>query len=127
MPTVLVVDDEASIRELLRRILEGAGYTVAAAGDARSALAAMAEHSPHVVFLDVHLPGSNGLWLADQIQARFPTSATVLATADRDIPPVENLRRGIIGYLMKPFGRADVLRAAEDGVNWSAALRNLQH
>lgn len=127
VPTILVVDDEASIRELLRRILEPEGYTVAVASSAHDALQAMAEHSPHVVFLDVHMPGANGLWLADQILRRFPTAATILATADRDIPPAEHLRRGIIGYLVKPFQRDDVLKAAQDGVNWSAALRNLQH
>jgi CheY-like chemotaxis protein len=127
MPTVLVVDDEASIRELLRRILEPAGYTVADAQDAPSALAAMSAHSPHVVFLDVHMPGENGLWLADQIREQFPTAATVLATADPDISTSDRLRRGIIGCLLKPFKRDDVLRAAEDGVQWAAALRNLQH
>jgi CheY-like chemotaxis protein len=127
MPTVLVVDDEANIRELLRRILEPEGYTVADAEDAPSALAAMSAHSPHVVFLDVHMPGENGLWLADQIQQKFPTSATVLATADPDIAAADRLRRGIIGCLLKPFHRDDVLRAAEDGVQWAAALRNLQH
>jgi CheY-like chemotaxis protein len=127
MPTVLVVDDEATIRELLRRILEPAGYTVTDAQDAPSALAAMAAHTPHVVFLDVHMPGENGLWLADQIREQFPTSATVLATADPDISTNDRLRRGIIGCLLKPFKRDDVLRAAEDGVQWAAALRNLQH
>src|SRR5918999_2975966 len=123
MPTGLVVDDEANIRALLRRILEPEGYTVADATDARSALAAMATLTPHVVFLDVHMPGENGLWLADQIQQQFPTSATVLATADPDIPTADRLRRGIIGCLLKPFNRDDVLRAAADGVQWDAALR----
>lgn len=124
---VLVVDDHAPIRELLRRILEPAGYVVFTAEDAHTALAAMAEHNPHVAFLDVHMPGADGLWLADQIREQFPTAATVLATADRDIPAVQNVRRGIIHYLVKPFQRDEVLRAAEDGVRWSEALRNLQH
>jgi CheY-like chemotaxis protein len=127
MPTVLVVDDEANIRELLRRILEPAGYTVADAQDAVSALAAMAACHPQVVFLDVHMPGENGLWLADQIRQQFPTSATVLATADPDIRSDDRLRRGIIGCLLKPFNRDEVLRAAEDAVQWAAALRNMQH
>ena len=127
MPTILVVDDEESIRELLRRILEPEGYTVALASDSKGALAAMTEHSPHVVFLDMHMPGEDGWWLADQIQRQFPTSATVLATGDQDVSSSGNLRRGIIAYLVKPFQREDVLRAAQDGVNWAAALRNLQH
>jgi len=124
---VLVVDDDASIRELLRRILEPAGYQVVVAQDAASALAAMAEHSPQVAFLDVHMPGENGLWLADQIRDRFPTAATVLATADSHLSPIENVRRGVIGYLIKPFLHADVIRAVEDGVAWARALRDMQH
>jgi two-component system alkaline phosphatase synthesis response regulator PhoP len=126
-PTVLVVDDDASIRELLRRILESAGYHVVTAHDAPSALEAMAAHGPQVAFLDVHMPGANGLWLADQIREQFPTAATVLATADRDLSPIENVRRGIIGYLVKPFLRDDVIRAVQDGVNWARALRDIQH
>jgi DNA-binding NtrC family response regulator len=124
---VLVVDDDASIRELLRRILEPAGYRVVFAQDATSALAAMSEHSPQVAFLDVHMPGEDGLWLADQIRDRFPTAATVLATADSQLSPVENVRRGIIGYLVKPFLHDDVIRAVEDGVAWARALRDMQH
>ena len=124
---MLVVDDDASIRELLRRILEPAGYTVVTAHDAVSALKAMKAHSPHVAFLDVHMPGPNGLWLADQIQTQFPTAATVLATADRDLSPVEHARRGIIGYLVKPFQYEEVIRAVQDGVNWARALREIQH
>jgi DNA-binding NtrC family response regulator len=124
---VLVVDDEAAIRELLRRVLEAEGYAVWTAHDAHSALALMAEQGAHVVFLDVHMPGANGLWLADQIREQYPTAATVLATADATIPPVQNVRRGIIRYLVKPFQRDDILRAVEDGVRWSEALRNMQH
>lgn len=124
---MLIVDDDASIRELLRRILEPAGYTVVTAHDAPSALTAMKDHEPHVVFLDVHMPGPNGLWLADQIRTQFPTAATLLATADRDLSPIENTRRGIIGYLIKPFQYEDVIRAVEDGVNWARALREIQH
>jgi DNA-binding NtrC family response regulator len=127
MPVVLVVDDEPSIRELLRRILETAGYDVTTAENAASALRAMAAHDPDVVFLDVHMPGENGLWLADQIRHRFPTTATVLATGDLTLSPVENVRRGVIQYLKKPFQHDDVLRAAADGVHWARALRDMLH
>ena len=127
MPTILVVDDEPSIRELLRRILETAGYIVVTAHDAPSALTAAAEHDPHVAFLDVHMPGADGLWLANQFRDQFPTVATVLATGDVNISPFENVRRGIIQYLTKPFRPDEVLSAAVDGIQWAAALRDMQH
>jgi response regulator of citrate/malate metabolism len=69
------------------------------------------------------MPGANGLWLADQIRDQHPTTAIVLATADADIPPTESLRSGIVAYLVKPFRRNQVTRAAEEGIRWSAHIR----
>ena len=118
-----MVEDEEPIRELLRRMLTDAGSTVSPAHDDAMTFALAAEASPDVVFIDLNLPGANGLWLADQIRVRYPTTAMVLATGDAGVPPSESLRRGIVGYLLKPFRRADVLRAAEEGVRWSRDAR----
>jgi CheY-like chemotaxis protein len=123
MPRIIVVEDEESIRELLRRVLVDAGYDVALAPDAPTALTLAAEASPDVMFLDLNLPGANGLWLADQIREQHPTTAMVLATADAAVPPYQSLRRGIVGYLLKPFRRADVIRVAEEAVRWSQDAR----
>src|ERR1043165_3606107 len=108
---VLVVDDDLPTRTILRRFLEPAGHGVREAGDANEALAQITEAAPAIALCDVHLPGANGLWLADQIRMQSPTTAIVLVTGDPDIPPVESLRRGVVGYVLKPLRREELVRA----------------
>lgn len=116
---VLAVDDEEGIRELLRRMLEPAGYLVQTAPDAEHALAMVRTFQPHVLLIDVHMPGRDGLWLADQVRQIAPRSAMVLATFDADIPPTASLKPGIVEYLVKPFDQAAVLKAVEAAVEWA--------
>ena len=120
---VLVVDDDQPTRHILRRFLERAGYWVREAGSAHEALARIAESVPAVALCDVHMPGANGLWLADQIRVQSPTTAIVLVTGDHDIPPVESLRRGVVGYVLKPLRREELVRAVDDGVIWGSLER----
>jgi CheY-like chemotaxis protein len=120
---VLIVDDDAKVRELLRRFLEPAGYSVAEAETAEQAARSVEQTPPAVAFCDLHMPGANGLWLADQIRAISPATAMVFATGDSQIPPVETLRSGIVAYLVKPLTGQRVLGAAADGVRWSADAR----
>jgi CheY-like chemotaxis protein len=122
-PTVLIVEDEAYLRELWRRALIGFGYEVIAVRGALEALPLLT-HEPHVAVCDVHLPGPNGLWLADQIRDASPTTAIVLATGDSTIPPVESLQPGVVAYLVKPFTLKQLQDAAEEGVRWSAVQRS---
>lgn len=61
MKTVLVVDDDPSIRALIRLYLEGAGYAVSEAGDGRQAMRHMAEQRPDLVVLDIFMPEMDGL------------------------------------------------------------------
>jgi len=123
MAKIVVVDDEQVVRELLRRILVEHGHDVEVAPDANSALAVIAKEPPDVAFIDIRMPGANGLWLADQIREQHPTTAIVLATADADVPPTESLRPGVVAYLVKPFRRSQVTRAADEGIRWSAYAR----
>ncbi len=116
---VLIVDDDAKVRELLRRFLEPEGYDVIEATSAEEAVQHVELALPSVAFCDVHMPGANGLWLADQIRALSPATAMVLATGDTEIPPAETLRSGIVSYLLKPFRRSRVVAAVSDGVRWS--------
>src|SRR5687767_96027 len=106
---VLVVDDQSGFRELLKRFLEPAGYEVRTASDAHEALARLADAPPAVAILDVHMPGPNGLWLANQIRSGSPTTAIVLATSDDTVPPVESLKKGVVAYIVKPLQRGAVL------------------
>lgn len=118
-PAVLIVDDDPRVRELLRRWLEPSGYLLRFAPDAHTALTALSHEQPAVVVCDVHMPGANGLWLADRIRAVAPTTAIVLATGDATVPPFESLRKAVVAYLLKPFQRERIVAAVAAGVAWS--------
>jgi YD repeat-containing protein len=123
---VLVVDDEPGFRDLLTRILTRVGYEVRTAADAHGALQSIADLRPAVAICDVHMPGPNGLWLADQIRAASPTTAIILATSDAGIPPTETLREGIIAYIVKPLDRRALLAAVGDAFRAFAANSGME-
>ena len=118
MNSVLVVDDESAIRELLTRWLSAAGYDVRSAPDSAAALVEMARSAADVVMCDVEMPGHDGLWLADQLRERFPHAAMVLATGVDSVPAATSFKPGIIEYLVKPLERARVLTAVANAVRW---------
>lgn len=118
MNAILIVDDEATIRELLSRWLVAAGYEVREAETAEAALDVMGQACADVVMCDIEMPGEGGLWLAQQLRERYPTSAMILATALDDVPPATSFQSGIIDYLVKPFDRIKVLSAVAAGVTW---------
>src|SRR4051812_44142234 len=118
-PYVLIVDDEADVRRLMRRMLETSGVELREAATAEEAIDLVDAAPPAVVFCDVHMPGANGLWLCDQIRSASPGTAMVLATGDADVPAAESFRSGIVAYLVKPLQRRDVVAALEEGLQWS--------
>ena len=126
--SVLIVDDESRIREILSRWLTPAGYETREAADADLALEALAISPADVVLCDVHMPGRDGLWLMGKIRERFPEIAVVLATSDDAVPPTTSLQPGVVEYLVKPFTRESVLAAVARSVEWhrSALLRGPQ-
>lgn len=121
-PYILIVDDDAGVRQLLRRFLTPTGKDVLEAATAEDAIAMVEQLPPAVAFCDVHMPGANGLWLADQIRRASPATAMVLATGDTDVPASESLRSGIVAYLLKPLEQRDVLSAVAEGLRWSARV-----
>ncbi|RDE05165.1 response regulator transcription factor [Sphingomonas aracearum] len=109
MARVLIVDDEPSIRRLLRQTLERARYEVIEAGDARQALAAMEQDRPDAVLLDLGLPGRDGLELVPVI-ARKPAVALLIVSArDRTDDKVAALDLGADDYVTKPFDSEELL------------------
>lgn len=116
--SILVVDDEAPIRELLSRWLEAEGYDLREADSAERALEMMAQRSAAVVLCDIEMPGHGGLWLAEQLREGYPASAMILATALDSVPPSTSFKPGIIDYLVKPFERASVVRAVAASAAW---------
>lgn len=116
---ILIVDDEADIRRVLKRWIGDAGREIAEADSAAAALEAMAEKPADVIFCDVQMPGGrDGLWLTGELRRRYPLSAVVLATGVSTVAPNISLQAGVLAYLVKPFDRERVLEALETAVTW---------
>jgi len=108
---ILVVDDEADIREIVAGILEDEGYGTRTASDSDAALAAIAERRPNLLFLDIWLQGSrlDGLSLLDEIHAQHPDLPVVIISGHGNIETaVSAIKRGAYDYIEKPF-KADRL------------------
>ena len=108
---VLVVDDEADIRELVAGVLEDEGYSVRSAGDSGAALEAIDDRRPSLVLLDVWLQGSklDGLQLLEQIKGRDPTLPVLMISGHGNLDTaVAAIREGAVDFIEKPF-KADRL------------------
>jgi two-component system response regulator AtoC len=109
---ILVVDDDASLRESLELFLSQEGYAVTAAGDANGALACIGEQSFGLVLCDVRMPGIDGLELLPQLVRRAPGTTVIMMSAygNSDLA-VEALNLGAYDYLIKPFQPSEVVLA----------------
>jgi len=120
---VLVVDDEQGLRELLTRWLAGAQYTALEAKSAEEALEVLEQSKDiRMVVADLQMPGNGGAWLVDQMRQRFPSTAVLLATADDSVPGTLSLQPSVVGYLVKPLVRDQMLRLVAEGVRRSDEL-----
>ena len=106
---VLVVDDEAHIREVVQFALEREGYAVHAVGDGKSARAAVAGGGHDLVVLDVMLPDVDGLTLCREIRARSRTPILFLSARGDEIDRVLGLELGADDYLVKPFSPRELV------------------
>lgn len=105
---VMVVEDDAAIRRLVRAALDRSGYGVIEAADARSALAALAIDKPDAVLLDLGLPDRDGLELIGLVKATGAAALVVSARASTD-EKVAALDLGADDYLTKPFDTEELL------------------
>jgi response regulator RpfG family c-di-GMP phosphodiesterase len=117
--SVLLVEDESDIREIMRRWLESGGYAVTTAASAEEALGHL-EASPSAVALcDIRMPGRDGLWLAARIREQYPETAVIMASGVQDAgPAVAGLGEGVVDYLVKPFGGDRLREAVLHGLEW---------
>jgi two-component system, NtrC family, nitrogen regulation response regulator NtrX len=107
---VLVVDDDAGIRDTLRMILEYEGYEVETSADGRTALADLDGGPVDAVLLDIKMPGMDGLEVLDKIVARENAPPVLMISGHGDIATaVESTRRGAIDFLEKPPQRERIL------------------
>ncbi|MDR0212337.1 MAG: sigma-54 dependent transcriptional regulator [Pseudomonas putida] len=102
--SVIVVDDEASIRTAVEQWLSLSGFSVQLFARAEECLAQLPEHFPGVVISDVRMPGMDGLQLLERLQAQDPDLPVILLTGHGDVPmAVEAMRNGAYDFLEKPF------------------------
>ena len=114
MARILIVDDEAAIRELLFRRLTQWGHEVATAHSAEAALKELAKVPAQIVFSDVIMPIHDGLWLASEIRERWPQTVIVAVSGAQDMQTVVKMRQhGAIDYVTKPIGREMLHQALE--------------
>jgi len=107
---VMVVDDEETVRSLLQRTLEEAGYNVVTAANGEEALDKMSQLSIGVVFLDIKMPGMSGMEVLGKLTADWPDTCVIMATAVADAQTaVEAMKMGAYDYITKPFSRDDVI------------------
>jgi two-component system nitrogen regulation response regulator NtrX len=103
---VLVVDDEADIRELVSGVLEDEGYTVRTAADSTAALEAIEERRPSLLLLDVWLQGSrlDGLQILQEVKRRDPNLPVLMISGHGNLDTaVAAVREGAIDFIEKPF------------------------
>ena len=110
---ILCVDDDPSIRAIVRHSLAEAGYSVIASRDGPTALSLLGRYQPQVILMDIEMPEMDGYRTRGEIRQRFPTprARVVFLSGRRTLADVEEARRlGGDDYLIKPFTTADLVR-----------------
>ena len=129
MSRVLVVDDDLTVSDVVRRYLERAGHDVALAATGEDALAWSAEHAPDLVVLDLMLPGIDGLEVCRRLRERSAVPVVMLTALGEEEDRIAGLSLGADDYVTKPFSprelalRVDsVLRRAQAAPAATATL-----
>ncbi len=125
---ILVVDDEADIREIVAGILGDEGYGTRTAADSDSALGAISSRRPNLVFLDIWLQGSklDGLSLLDEVHGQHPDLPVVIISGHGNIETaVSAIKRGAYDYIEKPFKADRLVLIAQRALEASALRREI--
>lgn len=120
MASILVVEDEAAMNDLIRAELEAEGHVVRQAHDGPSALELVKEQTPQLVILDWMLPGLDGLSVCRQLRQDYLMPIIMLTARSEEVDRVLGLEVGADDYLVKPFGVRELLARTR------AALRRVE-
>jgi FixJ family two-component response regulator len=119
-----VVDDDASMRTSLARLLSGAGYEVQLFATAEEFLAAAGPSTEGCILLDLRLPGASGLELQDLLAARGCMASIVFLTAHGDVTAgVRAMKHGALDFLQKPIAADELFAAVASALNRDATAR----
>jgi DNA-binding response OmpR family regulator len=108
-PSILVVDDEQPIRELLRGYLQGDGHAVLEAGDGPAAVAVFEAQQPDLIVLDLMLPGFDGLEVCRRVRSTSDAYVLMLTARGEEIDRIVGLEVGADDYLVKPFSPRELV------------------
>ena len=107
--TLLVVDDDAEIRELIQQYLDNQGYHVICVEDGPSMDDALAESSVDLILLDLMLPGEDGLSIAKRLKASRNTPIIMVSAQGQEVDRIVGLEIGADDYIAKPFNPRELL------------------
>jgi two-component system nitrogen regulation response regulator NtrX len=121
---ILVVDDESAIRDTMRMILEYEGHEVLVAGSGQEGLAVAERESPDLVFLDIKMPGADGLEVLSRLRAANEALPVVMVSAHGTAATaLEAGRLGAFRFIEKPLSKDYVLDAVREGVELGSLRR----
>lgn len=125
--SVLVVDDDASLRRVTQMQLEEAGYEVFTAASAADGLEVMEASVPSLVITDVRMPGMSGIELLHELRSRYPETTVILITAFGNVQTaVEAMRAGAYDYITKPIDHDELLLVLERALERRSLLDEVQ-
>ncbi|MGH8626640.1 MAG: response regulator [Gammaproteobacteria bacterium] len=107
--TILIVDDEPGVREVLEEYLGAQGYSTLAAADAAAARTLCAKHPIDLALLDIHMPGEDGLSLARYLREHYRMAIVILTSAGTVVDRIVGLEMGADDYIPKPFDPRELL------------------
>ena len=107
--TILIAEDDADIRGLLKLYLESEGFLVVCAENGQSALEMAEAAAPRLAILDIMMPGLNGLELTQKLRERTSMPIMILSARDRDQDKILGLNIGADDYMTKPFNPLEVV------------------
>jgi DNA-binding response OmpR family regulator len=125
--TILVVDDEADVREVLQEYFTTHGFVVLGAANAMAAKAMAAEHTIDLALVDIHMPGEDGLSLARHLRERYAAIAIVMLTsASTVVDRIVGLEMGADDYVPKPFDPRELLARVKSVLRRTSSARRAE-
>ena len=129
MPSsILIIDDQESLRHFLERAMADAGHDVRSAGTGQDALRLFHEQAPDIVLTDLKLPDISGIELLTRFKSETPEMPVILMTAFGEIRnAVEAMKQGAYDYLTKPVNLEQVTLVVDKALESARMWRELEH
>ncbi|HKK34205.1 MAG TPA: response regulator, partial [Desulfomicrobiaceae bacterium] len=118
---ILIIDDEEDIRFSLSGVLEDEGFLVSEAGDGSEGLAFLRQNEVGLVFLDIWMPGMDGMAVLDEIRVRFPDLPVIMISGHGTIETaVKAIKKGAYDFIEKPLSLENVLITVNKALEFSS-------